>query len=196
MARASLGLVCALVLGMLGCNATSTSMVRTSHFAILGARDAATVVFVRPSSYKGEITATITDARGRFLGDSLAESYFVVRVPPGENVFISCTENTSALRATLAPGKIYFVEVASKYALFGARIHLLAIGPTSRAWRNLDTWMTESVAYATDEPAGQAVLAARPRGMLADCIARGEDRLRAYSAEELDARTLGPGDGR
>jgi hypothetical protein len=172
------------------CNATSTSMHLGGHGAIVGAPDAATVVFVRPSEYKGENKTTILDSHGRFLGDALAASYFVVRVAPGRSVFVSCATNRSALQADLAAGRIYFVEVSVKPGFLHTRFHLLAIRPDTPSWTKLDTWMTESTAYMPDERAGQRGLSSMA------CAQSAPDLLDDYSPDERRARTLTPADGR
>jgi hypothetical protein len=194
MARLTLGLTASLVFScallMTACNATSTSMHHAGHGAIVGAPNAATVVFVRPSEYKGEDKTTILDSHGRFLGDSLAGSYFAVRVAPGRNVFVSCAANTSALEANLTAGRIYFVEVSVKPGFMHTRFHLLAVRPGAPSWKKLDTWMTESAAFLPDEQAGQ-------RGLSSTACARGApELLDDYSPDERRARTLGPRDGR
>ncbi len=160
------------------------------HGAIVGAPDAATVVFVRPSEYKGETTTTILDSRGRFLGDALAGAYFAVRVAPGRNVFVSCAANTSALEADLAPGRIYFVEVSANTGFMHTRFHLLAIRPDTPSWKQLDRWMIESSAYLPDERAGQRALSSTA------CARRGAETLDDYSPGDRRARTLTPADGR
>lgn len=179
----------------MGCSATSKYMTPAGHAPIAGAPDAATVVFVRPSGYAGNIRATILDNKGRFLGDSLPSSYFAVKVPPGEHVFISWAENTGALRANLAAGKIYFIEVAPKMGALSARVHLLAITPRSSSWKKLDEWMSESHAYVPDEPRGQGYLTSRDRDV-AERIRRGNEALGSYTRDEISERTLTPEDGR
>jgi hypothetical protein len=183
----------ALSLSLLGCDATSRAMRPTGHVAIVGARDAATIVFVRPSGWKGEDRTTILDEHGRFLGDSLARSYFAVRVPPGENLFVSCSSNTAALRAVVAPGRIYFVEVSPKPGFFGTRFSLVAVHPGAPSWKLLDSWITESTAYVPDESAGQAM--SRAHGDEA-CVREARAVLDGYSESDLRARTLLPDEGR
>ncbi|AKU95356.1 hypothetical protein AKJ09_02020 [Labilithrix luteola] len=181
-----------------GCSATSKYMTPSpaGPASLAAAGDMATVVFIRPSGFAGSQRATVLDGQGRFLGDSLPESYFAVKVPPGEHVFISWAENTGALRATLAAGKVYFVEVSPKMGAFSARVHLLAITPRASSWKKLDEWIAESKAYVPDEVHGQAYLASR-KNDVAERIRRANEALnKDYSRDELDERTLLPTDSR
>jgi hypothetical protein len=162
--------------------------------ALRATPDSAVVVFVRPSGFARAMGSTILDGRGRFLGDSLPETYFAVRVPPGEHIFIAWAENTAALRASLAPGRTYYIEVAPKMGALSARMHLLAITPRAESWGELRTWMDESKQTIPDEPSGQAYLASRSEDV-AERLRRAAEILKEYDAEELADRTLTPGDG-
>jgi hypothetical protein len=184
-----------LALATAGCSASSDYMHPVAvPRAIVARPDAATVVFIRPSGYAGGIKTTILDGRGRFLGDSLAESYFTVYVPPGPNVFIAWAENTAALRANLAPGRTYYVEVAPKIGMLSARVHLLAMTPRSESWSKRREWLTDSKQLEVDEPGGQAYLRGRSEDV-AERLQRANEALRQYSPEELAERTLDPNDG-
>jgi hypothetical protein len=187
----------AVCLTTFGCDVPSRVMDPVSHLPIRGASDAATVVFVRPSGFKSEDLTTVIDGHGRFLGEALAQAYFAVRLPPGENVLVSCASNTSVLRATLSPGKIYFVEISSKPGFLSTHFHLLAIRPDTRSWSRLDRWMTESAALVPNELAGQRALASSSRAdEVARCLRGHREELDGYGPDELRARTLGPDDGR
>jgi hypothetical protein len=178
-----------------GCTASSDYM-REAHApqALRATPDSAVVVFVRPSGFARGMRSTILDGRGRFLGDSLPETYFAVRVPPGEHIFIAWAENTAALRASLAPGRTYYIEVAPKMGALSARMHLLAITPRAESWGELRTWMDESKQTIPDEPSGQAYLASRSEDV-AERLRRAAEILEEYDAGELADRTLAPADG-
>lgn len=190
-----LGFTACLAIASTGCTASSKYMLQAPKGPIERSAEMATVVFVRPSSYASAMRTTILDARGRFLGDSLGSSYFAVKVPPGEHVFIAWAENTAALRATLAPQRVYFVEVSSKMGAFSARMHLLAIAPRKKSWQKVDKWLAESDAYTVDEAAGQAYLRGRAEDT-SERIERAKETLTKYDASELDDRTLTANDGR
>jgi len=183
--------------GSAGCAASSEYMVKMkgARTGIERSPDAATVVFVRPSSYAAALGCTVLDGNGRYLGDALPSSYFAVKVRPGSHVFIAWAENTAALRATVEAGKIYFVEVSSKMGMFTARMHLLAIAPGTDSWKKVDEWLAESEAYAPDEPRGQAYLKKRAADT-GERIDRANKILSEYSPSELAERTLTPTDGR
>lgn len=187
--------IATLALMLTGCSATSQYMVKAKSHAIDRSPDMATVVFIRPSNYAAAQLTTILDSKGRFLGDALPSSYFAVKVPPGEHVFISWAENTAALRANVAAGKIYFVEVSSKLGWMSARMHLLALGPNTDNWKHIDEWLGECTPYAPDEAQGQGYLKKRAADT-GERIDRALDALSKYDAAELAERTLVPTDGR
>jgi hypothetical protein len=156
--------------------------------------NAATVVFIRPSGFAKAMKMTVLDGRGRFLGDSLPESWFAVKMPPGEHVFVGWAENTSALRAQLLPGRTYYVEVAPKMGAWSARVHLLAITPRSESWGELREWLDESQQLVPDEVGGQAYLNGRKDDVV-DRLQRASETIREYDRDELEERTLRPEDG-
>src|SRR4051794_19585435 len=83
-----------------GCTFAAPHMRPAASRAIVADPAAATVVFVRPSFLGAAITSVIATSQGRFLGESQAKSYFVVKLPPGEHLLVSWSESTPALRAT------------------------------------------------------------------------------------------------
>jgi hypothetical protein len=180
---------------LVGCTATSDYMMEAhAPDALKPTAEAATVVFVRPSSYARGMRSTILDGHGRFLGDSLPESYFAVKVPPGEHLFIAWAENTAALRATLAPGKTYYIEVAPKLGAFSARMQLLAVTPRSENWKEVRQWVAESKQLLVNEAGGQAYLRERQEDVQ-ERIKRAGEILHEYDPRELEERTLRPEDG-
>lgn len=191
-----LALVVALTTALLtGCSASSDYMREVAHpQPPTGNPQAATVVFIRPSSFASSLATTILDGRGRFLGDALPSSYFVVQMPPGEHLFISWAENTASLKANLAPGLVYYVEVAPTMGAFSARVHLRAVKPSTENWAELPEWLEESTQYEPDEAAGQAYLTSRQEDVT-ERIRRGNEILTEYDPEEMAERTLNPGDG-
>lgn len=156
--------------------------------------DRATVVFIRPSSFAASLLVTVLDDKGRFIGDVPPSSWFWTSVEPGEHTFISWAENTGALRAKLAAGTIYFVEVEVKLGALSARAHLKALGPKSEAWEEREVWLRDNAQLEVDERAGQAYLDRR-REDVEERIRRAHDALAKYTPAELADRTLGPGDG-
>jgi hypothetical protein len=183
-----------LLFAVTGCSASSQYMHEVKTPMPQARPDAATVIFMRPSSYASALTTTIFDERGRFYGDSLPESYFAVSVEPGEHIFISWAENTGALRASLAAGRIYFVEVAPKVGVLSARVHLLAITPQRESWGKLREWLGSSKHLEPDLAGGQRYLNGRNEDVT-ERIRRAYDAVQNYSVEERAERTLRPEDG-
>jgi hypothetical protein len=81
----------------------------------------ARVTFVRPSNFQLANVFTIIDERGDFLGDSTGNGRFSVLFEPGEHYFIAWTESTETVKATLAPGRTYYVEVRPTWGTFKGR---------------------------------------------------------------------------
>jgi hypothetical protein len=123
-----------------------------------------------------------------------AKSHFAVAVPPGDHVFLTWGENTAALRASLLPGRTYFVEVSAKMGWMKARAHLLAIAPRTKSWQQVQEWLAETDAYEPDLAAGQAKFDAE-HDDTQDHIHAAYESLRDYDQGELDDRTLRPDDG-
>ena len=181
---------------LLGCTASSKYMIEPQGLVSLQPPpDKAVVVFIRPSNFARAVGTTILDEHGRFLGDSLPQTYFAVLEPPGQHVFISWAENTAALRAELAPGHVYYVEVAPKMGVMSARMHLLALTPRSENWPKLREWLSESKPLVANEAAGQAYLSER-RDDVAERIRRAQEALSKYDRDELAERTIFAPDGR
>jgi hypothetical protein len=156
--------------------------------------DAAMVIFVRPSKFAWAVSANILDERGRFLGDSPAKGHFSTVVPPGRHMFVVWAENTDALVADLAPGRIYFIEVAATMGAFSARMHLKAIKPSLPSWVLRDEWIRETTQFAVDEAGGQAKLAEKGDAV-AERLRRAQEHMAQAQGEELAFRTLAPTDG-
>jgi hypothetical protein len=180
------------LLATLGC--ASSDYMRTASGPVgAPAADTATVVFLRPSGGATAIRTTILDIEGRFIGDTLSSSYFAANVPPGEHVFFAWAENTSALRATLAPGKTYYVKVSPRMGVLSARMQLLAIKPGSEDWAKLKGWMGKKH-LEPDTAKGQAFLDGR-KDDVAKRIVRANAILKEYDAKDLAERTLLEQDG-
>ncbi len=145
-------------------------------------RDAAVLVFVRPSGAAPLAMPAIVDERGRYLGTTVAASYFAATLPPGDHTFALCTTDGAVLRAHLAPGKRYFVEVTVSQ-LFTTTGRLAPIRPRSEHWGDLTRWYVEKKHLVADEAAGQADLGERA----VSCA-------RAGSGDDPPG-TIGPDDG-
>src|SRR5688500_8455849 len=142
--RRALAVLIAAASMLVGCGAGSDYMRPGAAPKLEAEAETARVVFLRPSGFASAIKTTILDGHGQFLGDSLPTSYFVVDLPAGEHVFVAWAENTSALRAKLAPGKVYYVEVSPKMGAWSARVGLLALSPRSEECAELQGWLADS----------------------------------------------------
>lgn len=182
-------------LAALGCTGTSPYMAPASHGGVEATQDTATVVFVRPSEFGGADRVTIIDGKGRFLGETMPASYFATKVPAGEHLFISWGENTSAVKATVAAGKVYYVEVTAPNGPRTPFVYLKAASLRSPAYGRVDSWLAKTQPLAPDEARGQADLQTRSSGV-ASAIARGNKVMAGYDASELPEQTLTAEDGK
>jgi hypothetical protein len=106
--------------------------------AIEASQETATVVFIRPSGFLPGLGVTILDPDARVLGVAMAQSYFAVKVPPGERTFHVISEEPHALKAKLTAGRIYLVEVAP-IAVGNQR--LFALSSRSKNWPEVPQWL-------------------------------------------------------
>ena len=183
--------VCMLAVPLLsGCAASSEAMGEIGYAQLPRPRPGyALVVFVRPSGFAaGDLYHVFSDRYG-FLGDAQAETWFSAEIPAGQHVFCASGGGVSALRASQAPGRSYFVEVSSRYGFWGSRVHLVAIAPRFDNWASREQWLSENEAYVLVDRA------AVDHDNIASVIGECQKRLGDYSSDELDQRTLGPGDG-
>jgi hypothetical protein len=180
----------------IGCATTSSPFMRPSETQepLHAPLDQAVVVFVRPSGFAFLLGANILDENGRFLGDSMAESYFAVRLKPGRHMFTVWAENTDAITADLAPGRIYYVEVAPTMGAWSAQMHLRAIKPGLPSWPRLSEWMGASKRLVADLAAGQENLDRRASDV-AERLRRAREHLAEYHGQELVQHSLRPEDG-
>ncbi|MEK7704219.1 MAG: hypothetical protein AAB426_04615 [Myxococcota bacterium] len=158
------------------------------------AADMARVVFLRPSSMAGGITLTIVDDKGRFIGDSTPGSRFAADVTPGEHAFIAWGEGTHSMKARLASGKTYYVEVSPHMGAWSARFHLTAVKRGSASLGKLPDWLRETEQLEVLGAEGQRYVDGR-RGTIEEVIQKGLARFAEYDEEERRERTLDPEDG-
>jgi hypothetical protein len=175
-----------------GCVAHSDLMTHVAApTAIQAPADGALVVFVRHSRYGGAVMFTVIDEHGKFIGVSQGNSHFAAVMAPGHHVFISGTaNNTSAVDATLAAGKVYFVEVSARPGAFTAAPELHALKPSSEGWKDREGWLKETDTYTADIAKGQADLDDQ-----SDRIKDGLEAWRGYDANDKKDRSLVETDG-
>jgi hypothetical protein len=177
----------------LGCNASSNYMGPAGPLTRPRSGEAQ-IVFVRDSALGSAVVLTIVDEKGNFVGESTAHSHFAVTVPPGKYTFIAWGEGTHAMRANVAPGKRYYVEVSPDMGVWSARFHLLAAKPNTEKWRSVHESMAGTEPTAPLQAQGQAYVSGRAADR-ADAIRKGLARLAGYTPAELAERTLEESDG-
>lgn len=182
-------------LAALGCTVSSPYMeTLAAPQPIAVEPGSATVVFVRPTGYAGRAKHMILDEKGRFLGECWGETYFPVKVPPGQHTFISWSEGTPALQASVDAGKVYYVEVGVTIGAWAARARLFGVGPQRESWGELPEWLARSKMLLPNEAAGQAHFATIP-DRVNEVIQKGLQNWSEYDAEARGKRSLNPADG-
>lgn len=186
-------------LGSTGCEVKSPYMVALEKPHGFGpSKDMATVVFLRPYSTDSSTIVTIVDERRTFIGDSLAESYFAAKLPPGGRNFYSLARGTGtdAMRVDLAPGHVYFVYISLGGERGGAdqAASLFALTPRSQEWGLVSTWLAKSKQLEI-APASGTIEGTSRYPDIEQRIRQGTEALRRYPAQDLDPRTLRPEDG-
>lgn len=182
-------------LGAAGCTPPKSAVMSPApRNTVEAPADAATVIFVRPSFYAAAVKVLVVDEKGRFLGESIAESYFPVKVPAGEHKFYAVTDTVAPMKATLQNGHVYYVQVHANEGAFSPRFQLYAVTPRSKHWGHVDEWLAKTESLAPDEAAGQARLA--EHGGVDRAVQKGDQVLAEYDANELAERTIAPEEGK
>jgi hypothetical protein len=191
-------LLLAVLMGTLsaGCGAATSEYMRPAIGPELAGAppNKARVVFVRPSNFAFKVIFTIIDEHGYFLGDSTAGARFSVFLDPGDHYFIVWTETTETVRATLAPGRTYYVEVRPKMGLWKARASLWAVNRKSGLMSQIPSYISGTKVTTTDFAAGQAYLNSLG-SELPNAAKKGIDTYNGYSPEDKTDVTLLPEDG-
>jgi hypothetical protein len=178
----------------ISCTGTSPYMTPGDRAAIAATEDAATVVFVRPSQYGGADRVVLLDGKGRFLGETMPATHFAVKMPAGEHTLISWGENTSAIKATLAANKVYYVEVYGPGGHNTPFLELRAVTLHSPTYGKIDEWVQKTQPLAPNETAGQGYLQTKSSGV-ASVIKDADGELAQYK-EKLPEHTLSAEDGK
>jgi hypothetical protein len=179
-----------------GCTATSKYMAKALEPvpALAPAPGVATVAFMRPSSIGGMIKFMIIDQNGRFVGESTAGASFAVALPPGEYLFIGEGENTAVMHATLAPERLYYVEVESKMGVLYSRVGFEPIKPGSDGWQKVSEMLRDTQRFVPLAKEGQAAIDARP-DVIQKRIASAKEKWAGYTEAERAELGLEPNDG-
>ena len=198
MMRAIRALLLTVAIGVLtsGCSAATSPYMRpvAGPEPVGAPPNKARVVFVRTSSMANRVLFTIIDERGYFLGDSTAGGRFSVFLDPGEHYFIVWTETTETAKATLAPGRTYYVEVRPKMGVWKARASLWAVNRRSGLMQSIPSYLSDTTVTTPDFAAGQAYLNSLGNE-LPNAAREGIATYNAYSSDEKADVTLLPEDG-
>lgn len=164
----------------------------TDAWSAADAPGVAKVVFYRPSSYAFRENFRIVDHAGRFVGESVADSYFVVKPPAGEYVFILGDEDIDVLYANLAPGFTYYVRVVPVIGSFAVKAQLRPVRQNDSEWRRLGNDLRRTQLSPMFEKGQTAV--DHDTGLHAR-IDRAKKMWAAFSPEERPGHSLGASDG-
>lgn len=186
-------------LGSAGCEVKSPYMMVLDPKQAFGpSKDMATVVFLRPDNNEAGQLVTIVDEHHGFVGDSLAQTYFAVKLPPGGRNFYTLSRDagTDALRTDLAAGRVYFVYISLGTDRSGAgqAANLSALTPRAREWPLLSTWLAKSKQLAVAPASGTLEGTSRYPDIDAR-INNATAAMRVASPAELELRTIRPEDG-
>ena len=132
--------------------------------------DKATLLVIRPSAIPLAVVGTVVELpngqvdRPRFVGENESTSYFYSPVPAGEHTFAVCGNGSAALRATVAPGRVYVVEVD----MTGLDVSFVPIKLREEQWPLVRAWLAKSKAMIADTASGQASVQNEVRGCIED----------------------------
>jgi hypothetical protein len=112
----------------------------------------------------------------------------------GEHYLIVWTETTETVKATLAPGKTYYVEVRPKMGMWKARASLWAVNRKSGLMKSIPSYLSDATVTTTDFAAGQKYLNSLGNE-LPNAAKQGIQTYAGYSADDKADVTLMPEDG-
>jgi len=150
---------------------------------IAASADAAVVVFVHPK------VPIIIDDQGRYLGTSIPGSHFAVALAPGEHYLIAWDDDSRALHATLAAGRIYYVSVEPEPGVTTPVVGLFAVRPDSSRWQTTPQALAQTKRYEPDLTRGQIALKKRQADQQG-AVSRAKHALTTYDPPQRAARTL------
>lgn len=193
-ARSIAPLVLLVAVSISGCTGSSPLMARGPGAASppTGAPGVATIVFLRPHTFAYSENFRIIDHAGRFVGEALSGSYFVVRPQPGEYIFILGDDDLDVLYANVAAGFTYYVNVVPVPGSFTARAQLRPVRPNDAEWRRLGDYFRDPQLVPLFDK-GQAAVDRDPG--LRSRIDRAKKMWAELPAQERPAHSLGPTEG-
>lgn len=173
----------ALALSCAACGPSYMMHVDSPGVAIQPSATEAVVVFVRPGAGAPEL---VLDSTRHFYGNAMSGSYFAVRVPAGDHIFVLWSDTTYGFKARLVAGKTYFAGIRLTRATFEG------LTPRSEGWAALPGALKTTVQYIPDQKGGQAYVDSRG----ADANARIAEVTKIFDALPADAPpAISPDDG-
>jgi hypothetical protein len=168
----------------------SPRMADASPGAIAPSVDTATVVFVRPSGYVGIWNPTLL-LDGKPVADLEAQRRVVLRVPPGDHVFVAGMADSPEkfcrqLVAKVEAGKLYFVE-----STIANGADLFAVRPSDAP--RLREWLVRAPSTRQLDAAGASANPVDP-GWQTECMKAAAEHLADEDAEDRARHVLGPAD--
>ena len=145
----------AIALSCVACGPSYMMQVKTPGVAIQPTATEAVVVFMRPQMDGTSWGLTVMDSTRRFLGNAPFDSFFAVRVPAGDHIFVLWAGGTYGLKARVVGGKTYFVAIGEDHEVFQG------LTPRSDGWSRLPNELRTLSQYIPDLKAGQAYLDSR-----------------------------------
>ncbi len=117
MKRIAMLAVCLVLLA--GC--ATTQMIKPEQPPSLAAKpDSATLVIVRDTFFGGALVFW-NYLDGRFIGETMGNTYLVTEVEPGAHYVVSATENTGVAHLDFESGKRYFLRQGVTIGVWRAR---------------------------------------------------------------------------
>ena len=95
--------------------------------------DKSFAVLIRPSSYSGTIGLNVFDGE-KIIGHCYGQTYFYYECEPGVHIFASALENNAFMKATLLPGRIYYVRIAPLFGMAQLRTLIFPVYPGGSDW--------------------------------------------------------------
>lgn len=139
-----------------GCASSHMSPVSQSEYTSGPEEGKALVTFMRPSSFGGAVQSYLYDGE-KYIGTISAGTRMCYQAEAGEHMFMIAGESTDFLRATLAPNKTYYVNVAPRMGVWTARFSLRPMnGQVSQ--EKIDQWVKASKEVKVNEKGEQWAL--------------------------------------
>jgi hypothetical protein len=114
-----IALLAACIFLLAGC--ATTQMIKPEQPPDLAARqDSALLVIVRDTYFGGALVFW-NYLDGKFIGETMGNTYIVTQVEPGEHYVVSATENTGVAHLDFESGKRYFLRQGVTIGVWRAR---------------------------------------------------------------------------